>query len=391
MLSIQYDIMDAINTLNTAIATKNVVPPFSAHAQIFGDNKVRTFDGQIYSFDGTDCDYLLTSDFLHNRFSVVANFEGGKRTHLTIMTDEGKTIRISNDPSMKVKVDNRAINLPHHVQSSFIRREGNKVILENSEGLRVQCNHVHNTCSITVSGWYFGKTGGLLGIYDGEPSNDFMTPERKVVRNKDEFVTSWRVGEECTAASSRNNISNEPTMEETQACKKLFVDNSSPLLPCFKSIDPEKYMESCLHDMVLARETDKAGQGSCSSASAYIDLCIIRAGVRVGMPAHCATCKDDTDTVMEIGATKSYEAPNLPRSADVVFIVELGACLRGSSHNDLPRLINQALEERNLKDNRFAVVGYGGEAPFYEKTQVFTSAGEGIFAKVEKSREALER
>ena len=47
--------------------------------------------------------------------------------------------------------------------------------------------------SVTISGWYFGKTGGLLGIYDNEPSNDWMTPERDVVDDIKTFATSWQV------------------------------------------------------------------------------------------------------------------------------------------------------------------------------------------------------
>ena len=47
--------------------------------------------------------------------------------------------------------------------------------------------------SVTISGWYFGKTGGLLGIYDNEPSNDWMTPQRDVVDDIKTFATSWQV------------------------------------------------------------------------------------------------------------------------------------------------------------------------------------------------------
>ena len=48
-----------------------------------------TFDNKFYDFSGSQgCSYLLTSDFLHNRFSVVANYaEELKRTSLTVVTD----------------------------------------------------------------------------------------------------------------------------------------------------------------------------------------------------------------------------------------------------------------------------------------------------------------
>ena len=42
-------------------------------------------------------------------------------------------------------------------------------------------------------GWYFGKSGGLLGVYDNEPSNDWMTPDRNISDDLQEFADSWLV------------------------------------------------------------------------------------------------------------------------------------------------------------------------------------------------------
>ena len=42
VLDFQHDLLNAINTINDAIVTKNVVPPFSAHAVVgFGAGAVR--------------------------------------------------------------------------------------------------------------------------------------------------------------------------------------------------------------------------------------------------------------------------------------------------------------------------------------------------------------
>ncbi len=53
-----------------------------------------------------------------------------------------------------------------------------------------------------------------------------------------------------------------------------------------------------------------------------------------------------------------------PRTADVVFIVEQQGCLGEYDLEDLPKLIDRSLEERGLTDNRFALVGFGGEGGF---------------------------
>ena len=71
-----------------------------------------TFDNKFYDFSGSQgCSYLLMSDFLHNRFSVVANYgEDTKRTSITVITDnkrvdietkpseDGETIKVLGDP-----------------------------------------------------------------------------------------------------------------------------------------------------------------------------------------------------------------------------------------------------------------------------------------------------
>ena len=50
-----------------------------------------------------------------------------------------------------------------------------------------------------------------------------------------------------------------------------------------------------------------------------------------------------------------------PRTADVVFIVEQKECLNLYKLEDLPKLVDRSLEERGLSNNKFAVVGFGGE------------------------------
>jgi hypothetical protein len=62
----------------------------------------------------------------------------------------------------QVTIDRRVVELPQAFLHTHIKREGSSLILENSEGLRVVCNSAYDVCSVIVSGWYFGKTGGLV-------------------------------------------------------------------------------------------------------------------------------------------------------------------------------------------------------------------------------------
>ena len=44
------------------------------------------------------------------------------------------------------------------------------------------------------AGWYYGKTAGLLGTYDNEPSNDFTTIDRGLAEKPEQLADGWTVG-----------------------------------------------------------------------------------------------------------------------------------------------------------------------------------------------------
>ena len=114
------------------------------------------------------------------------------------------------------------------IGKTLIRSSGSQVVVENSEGLRVRCGlGADAVCSVTVSGWYFGKTGGLLGVYDNEPANDLMTPQRQVEEDPEVFANSWAVGR-CSQARETGQMEN--TIREVSRREKA-VSSSLPLAP----------------------------------------------------------------------------------------------------------------------------------------------------------------
>ena len=98
------------------------------------------------------------------------------------------------------------------------------------------CNLVHNICTFKVSGWYFGKTGGLLGVYDNEPSNDRMTSNRMIVDDLKTFTNSWQITDSC--ANNYAEIVNDETEWDKQKCSDYFEKTSSPMVPCFETVNP---------------------------------------------------------------------------------------------------------------------------------------------------------
>ena len=69
-----------------------------------------------------------------------------------------------------------------------------QILVNGAGSFNVSWDTADDYIVVTLNGWYYGKTGGLLGVYDNEPSNDLMTPFRKVIDNTNRFAATWDVG-----------------------------------------------------------------------------------------------------------------------------------------------------------------------------------------------------
>ena len=64
-----------------------------------------------------------------------------------------------------------------------------------------------------------------MGIYDNEPSNDWMTPQREVVASLKEFADSWQMADEsssCPVKSVVSQTNDQPTDWEREQCQEIF-------------------------------------------------------------------------------------------------------------------------------------------------------------------------
>ncbi len=69
-------------------------------------------------------------------------------------------------------------------------------------GISVICDLPHDRCTVNVTGWYYGKTGGLFGTYDNEPSNDWTKSDNTLADSPETLAASWSVAQRCR---TRNN------------------------------------------------------------------------------------------------------------------------------------------------------------------------------------------
>ena len=156
--------------------------------------------------------------------------------------------------------------MPYQINDTYIYQEEEILYVTSERGFALTCNMKFDVCLFelsgklkikvkynykikdylseiynVVSGWYFGKTAGLLGSIDNEPSNDFKTPSGQIAE-VDEFAHSWSLGP-CTPEESKNiaHKTPQPSNELISKCESMFLSPASHLSPCFTAVSQNKF------------------------------------------------------------------------------------------------------------------------------------------------------
>ncbi|KAK3581896.1 hypothetical protein CHS0354_024209 [Potamilus streckersoni] len=166
---------------------KNWLPPFKGESTLEG-SVITTFDGKTYTLSSS-CTYILARDFKNGNFSIILKNDNEKDI---IIIFQGKTIEMLKGG--KILVDAEPKDLPYSYNNVLISTDGNTVTLDAKNNFLVEYNILLDRHTFTMSGWYYGKIAGLLGSYDNEPSNDFVTSFGKVIDDERRFSSTWEVG-----------------------------------------------------------------------------------------------------------------------------------------------------------------------------------------------------
>ena len=90
----------------------------------------------------------------------------------------------------------------------------------------------HDVCKVHVPGWQFGRTGGLLGTFNNEPSDDMSAPNGQRMPSLSTFTASWALTPGCQATNLIPTAEARPTTQ----CSQLFDNNASAFRPCYKVV-----------------------------------------------------------------------------------------------------------------------------------------------------------
>lgn len=91
-------------------------------------------------------------------------------------------------------------------------------------------------CYTTSSGWYFGKTAGLLGTLDNEPIDDMLSSNGYLEPDLYKFTESWSLNENSCSAYPSIQRKSSPSAQIVEICDSYFKHKTSPLFTCFSVV-----------------------------------------------------------------------------------------------------------------------------------------------------------
>lgn len=234
---------------------------YDGHATIIDGKHFITFDGKHYSAAG-ECSYLLARDFVDGNFTVI--MKPGDELSYVVQLDK-KFFEI-NTVQETVTLDGTPIELPYRHRNIMVLRIFDKIIIKDARTLRFTVFLSRKTAALDLRMWYFGKTAGLLGNYNREPSDDFTSPSGQIINNEQAFLKSWETAQGCRSKTMLFRERSED-VEAVELCQKMFKSDNSPMSFGFALRDAELYHDLCLRVAhVAARKVDSV----CRVAHAYL-------------------------------------------------------------------------------------------------------------------------
>jgi von Willebrand factor type D domain len=330
-----------------------LIPPFTLHGEISDGSHIFTFDGRHMTFPGK-CSYILARDFVGGNFSVVANMADGKLKSIAL-TDKSGHIEINNDAVLQSGGKN--VEYPYHQNTLHAWRTYHTITVLTEYGTEVQCSVDLKTCHVRVSGFYSGKTRGLLGNGNNEPYDDYLLPNGKITESTSELGNAYRTRQDCEAVTASGDDHSKSS--SNQFCSEYFGRDSSLRL-CFLFVNPSNYREACEHATHGAAEAQKE---ACNIATTYASRCR-QEHIPVSIPKVCSSCNVDGKS-LDIEDEVSVKVPQ--KQADIVVVFDTALDKQQTVVQELVNEIRRELKNNGISDVQVAAIGYSADNKYFSQ------------------------
>ncbi|CAH7375907.1 Fcgbp [Phodopus roborovskii] len=266
-----------------------------------GDPHYTTFDGRRYDMMGT-CSYTMAElngdDETLPAFSVEAkNEHRGSRqvSYVGLVTVHAysHSVTIVRGETGFARIDNQRSRLPASLSEGRLRvyQSGTRGVIELDFGLVVTYDW-DSQLTLSLPKRFQDQVWGLCGNYNGDPADDFLTPDREQASDALEFANSWKLDDgdylcddgchttcpSCTAGQTQH-------YKGDRLCGMLTLA-TGPFSACHELLDPKSFLEDCVFDLCV---TGGERLSLCRSLGAYAQACA-ELGVSIGNwrpPTNC--------------------------------------------------------------------------------------------------------
>uniref|UniRef100_A0AAZ1XYP6 VWFD domain-containing protein n=1 Tax=Oreochromis aureus TaxID=47969 RepID=A0AAZ1XYP6_OREAU len=275
---------------------------------IRGPGSYQTFDGLTYQYPGA-CRLTLAKVMglsSHPNFTVTAE-------KVPRGQQDFSNVTINNSGLWTVKLPFSTGSNGIQIFYSSLR----SVIIRTSFGVTVQTVWPHFV-RVTAPGVYSRSLGGLCGDYNGNPHDDFRTPNGVLVNSSQDFGDSWRDGSLAAHCVESQDRDSRTDFNSSQYCG-ILRSPDGPFVPCWSVVDPRQQVDVCVEIM---RGSNDPASTLCDALRDYALMCQQK-GVALGQwrdATGCAlTCPSNSHYEL-CGTTCPSACPSLsfPFTCDTV-------------------------------------------------------------------------